>query len=268
MRKIYLFLEPLIIFLVKKIPVKLLLRIKQNTHLVKKMDYSRHDIFLNIDSTFENHARPISCASEPETVRWIETFFRRGEIFYDVGANVGAYSFIAAKFFEGNIKIYAFEPAFMTYAQLCRNILLNNCEDCITPLPIALSDKTMIDTFNYHNMATGSSIHALGEAIDDRGRPFEPIAKQRVLAFSIDDIIRQFTIPIPNHIKIDVDGIELLILKGAETTLGNPHVKSILLELQKGDAETRTAVEFLRSKGFEFHSKHQSRNYIFVKKEH
>ena len=267
MKKFYLFLEPLLIFLVKKIPVKLLLRIKQNTHLVKKMDYSRHDIFLNIDSTFEYNARPVSCASEPGTVRWIETFFSSGEVFYDIGANVGAYSFVAAKFFDGNIKVYAFEPAFMTYAQLCRNILLNNCEHCIIPLPIALADKTEINTFNYHNLATGSSIHALGEAIDDRGRPFVPIAKQQVLAFSMDNLIEQFKMPIPDHIKIDVDGIELMILKGAETTLANSNVKSILLELQKGDAETSAAVQFLRSRGCEFHSKHQDRNYIFVKKE-
>lgn len=266
MKKIYIRLASLLIYTIKKVPAKALVYIKQNIQIIKKMDYPRHDIFLYIDSTFEYNARSISCSREPETVQWIETFFRSGEVFYDIGANVGAYSFVAAKFFNGNVKVYAFEPHPMTYNQLCKNIILNNCTDTITPLPLALSDKTMIDTFNYHNLATGSSIHALGEAIDDRGRPFEPIAQQQVLAYSIDDLIGQFNMPIPNHIKIDVDGIELTILKGAETTLGNPLVKSILLELQKGDAETNAAAEFLGSKGFEFHSKHQNRNYIFLKK--
>jgi len=268
MKKIYLLFESLLLALIKKIPAKALAHIKQKTQIIKKMDYLRHDIFLHIDSTFEYNARLTSCGKEPETVWWIENFLKEGEVFYDIGANVGAYSLVAAKFLNNKVKIYAFEPAFMSYAQLCKNITLNNCEDNIIPIPIALSDKTAIDTFNYRSFTTGSSIHELGRPIDHAGRTFKPFARHQILACTLDDAIQYFNLAMPNHIKIDVDGIELKILKGVMKTLQNPGIKSILLEINKGNAGARATIEFFRNNGFRFHSEHPNDkpyNYIFTK---
>lgn len=219
----------------------------------RKLDYERCDIFLCL----YHSNRYLACEKEPETVEWIESFLQEGDIFYDIGANVGAYSLVACKFFNQRIKIYAFEPAFPTFPLLCKNILLNDCQESIIPLPIALSDKTTVDSFNYKNLTPGGSHHAFGEAIDYKGDVFEPVCKQYVLGYRIDDLVKQFKIPIPNHMKIDVDGIELSVLKGAEETLFNPLVRSIILELQEGREEANQIIEFLVSKGFEIHSKHQ-----------
>jgi transketolase len=136
-------------------------------------------------------------------------------------------------------------------------VFLNNCQASIVPLQIALSDHTCVDVLNYSNLTPGGALHALGEAIDYKGETFQPVLEQPVLTFALDDLIKHFSLPIPNHIKIDVDGIELKILRGAEEALSHPLVKSVLLEVEEGDRESERIVEFLQDKGLKFHSKHR-----------
>lgn len=246
-----------------------LIEIKTAIDVKGRMDYEPHDIYLHIDSLAEYEVRLHSCAKEPDTVEWIETFMKPGDTFYDVGANVGPYSLVAAKFFQGAVKVYAFEPAFCNFTQLCRNLVLNRCQEIVTPLSVALSDSTRIDAFNYNNFVSGSSQHALGEAIDDRGQPFEPVFKQPLLSYRIDDLITQFNVHVPNHIKIDVDGIELSVLRGANQALSNTALRSMVVEVEEGENEARIA-EFVFSKGFHLHARHRRRtpgmlNCIFVR---
>ena len=228
------------------------------------MDYDHRDIFLNVDSDFEYRVRLHSCKKEPETVEWIETFFREGDVLYDVGANVGAYSLVASKFFGGKVQVYAFEPSFLNFPQLCKNLMLNQCQESIVPLQVALSDKTTIETFNYYNLFPGGAVHALGEAIDHNGDAFTPMSKQPVLTYRTDDFIKQFDIPSPNHIKIDVDGTEFSVLKGMDETLENKSVRSMLLELSEGRGHGSEIFQLLSNKGFKVHGTYGS-NHILVR---
>lgn len=242
--------------LFKRLPDRVLLELKMNIQVTRKMDYARHDIWLNIDSKVENDVRLVSCQKEPETVAWIEDFFREGDVFYDVGANVGAYSLVAAKFLGGKVKVYAFEPSFLNFPQLCKNIITNCCQDSIVPFQIALSDKTAIDVFNYHNLTPGGAIHTLGRAIDYKGDEFQPLLKQPVLAMRLDEFTKYFRAPPPNHMKVDVDGIDFQVLQGAEEALAAPSLKTVIVEIKEGDAEAANIIGYLSNKGLKFHSKH------------
>ncbi len=253
-------------------PVKILspalkLDLNSEMNVIEKMDYERCDIWLNIDSKTEYKVRINSCKKEPDTVQWIENFLQPGDVFYDIGANVGVYSFVAAKFLKDQVQVYAFEPAFMNFSQLCKNIHLNKCQDNIIPLQIALSDKTTLDSFNYSSLIVGRAQNTLGEAIDEQGKTFKPVLKQYILSYQIDDLIANFGLLVPNHLKIDVDGIEFLVLKGAAQTLANPLVRSIIVELSEGERE-QEVTNYLLDKGFKLHSKHPRItpglfNYIF-----
>jgi len=234
---------------------RVLLDVKNNITLVERMDYQREEILLNVDSECEFTIRTNSCRKEPDTVNWIETFIKDGDVLFDIGANVGAYSLVAAKFFKGKVKVYAFEPAIFNFSQLCRNIQLNKTQGVITPLAVALSDETCIGEFNYHNQIPGGSLHTFGKAIDYEGNVFEPEYVQPMISFRIDDLIQQFKVPVPNHIKIDVDGIEFSVLKGADMTLSNPSLQSVVVELEEGESE-QAITAFLESKGFTLHSKY------------
>lgn len=252
---------------VKALPSGLKLGLNSSINVVKKMDYERHDIWLNINSQTENTARLNACKKEPDTVEWVENFLQEGDVFYDIGANVGVYSLVAAKCFADQVKIYAFEPAFMNFSQLCKNIALNQCQDNIIPLQIALSDKTMLDSFNYSSLTIGGAQNTLGDAIDEKGQAFNPVFKQYTLSYKIDDLITNFELPVPNHLKIDVDGIEFLVLKGAPKTLANESLRSMIVELAEGERATEVT-NFLADKGFKLHSKYPRMtpglfNYIF-----
>jgi hypothetical protein len=126
--------------MVKLFPDSSQVTLKSGINVVRKMDYRQRDIFLAMDSDFEYRVRLHSCEKEPETVDWIETFMKEGDVLYDVGANIGAYSLVASKFFYGKVKVYAFEPAFPNFAQLCKNLALNGCQGAVVPLQVALSD--------------------------------------------------------------------------------------------------------------------------------
>jgi FkbM family methyltransferase len=251
---------------IKALPDDALLNIQPNLHMVRRLDYKSKKILLSIQSPIEYYSRLNSCRNEPDTIKWIETFFKKGDVFFDIGANTGAYSLVASKLYNGEIVVYSFEPSFPNYPRLCENVFLNDVQESVIPLPVALSDNTTIDAFNYQNIIPGGSLHALGKPIDYLGENFVPVLRQPVLSYRIDDLLPQFNIPTPNHIKIDVDGIELAILEGAKETLSNPLLRSIMLELvleSKGGNDKKNRIfELLTKQGFKFHSNYQS-NYLF-----
>jgi FkbM family methyltransferase len=234
-----------------------------------RLDYQKHSIFLTADSRLSLH-RARACEKEPETVRWIEECVKPNDVFYDVGANVGAYSLIASKFLDGQVAVYAFEPGFSTYDQLCRNIVLNHCETGIRPFMVALNDATTVVEFEYHSLEAGDAEHAL---LND-GRVTSPMSKpvyrQRILAFSLDDLISKFGFPKPNHIKLDVDGSELAILEGAAAALRDDALKTILVEVRREDGQAEAVERTLCAAGFTLDSTHDRGdgiiwNYIFKK---
>ena len=87
----------------------------------------------------ERKWRARSCKKEPWTVAWIEESMSGGGVLYDVGANVGTFSLVAAKVCARRGTVVAFEPGFASYAHLCGNIVLNRCEAIIIPVPLALA---------------------------------------------------------------------------------------------------------------------------------
>ena len=71
-------------------------------------------------------------------MEWIEHAIAAGDVFYDIGANVGAYSLIAAKATGNRARIFAFEPPRSSFHDLSRNVLLNDCSESVVCLPLAL----------------------------------------------------------------------------------------------------------------------------------
>jgi FkbM family methyltransferase len=218
------------------------------------LDYGKRRIALHVSSEFEYTVRRLSCAKEPDTVRWIEDALRPGDVFYDIGANVGAYSLVAAARHDGRVSVVAFEPSALNFAQLARNIGLNGAGASVTPLAIALGDGTAIVTFNYRTTQPGGALHAMGDPVDEAGQTFVPALSHGVLSFRLDDVIRQFDLRPPTHIKMDVDGGELKILAGARDTLSSSTLRSILVEATAGPGVREGLCAAIEQHGFVLHS--------------
>lgn len=192
---------------------------------------------------------------EPETIEWIETF-KEGETLWDIGANIGCYSLYAAK---KGISVIAFEPSAVNYFLLQKNIEQNQLDKKIHAFCIAFSDVSEIGYLNMSTIQPGGAISNFGnltKTIECADEPYDVKFCQGMISFSIDEFIRYYHIPTPNHIKIDVDGIENKILRGAKRTLIDPNLKSLLIELDFNHPEYNDEIiKILDESGFTLTSK-------------
>ena len=80
--------------MLRRLPLDVLSIVKSDLRPVGRLDYAANRIQMCVNSPWQPY-RLNSCAKEPETVAWIERNVRPGDTFYDIGANVGAYSLVA-----------------------------------------------------------------------------------------------------------------------------------------------------------------------------
>ncbi|QGH72683.1 MAG: methyltransferase [Podoviridae sp. ctQNx1] len=161
---------------------------------------------------------------EPDTIIWLNDM-KPGEVLYDVGANIGQYSIYAAK---RGVKVYAFEPEAQNFAILQKNIFLNKLTNC-TAFPICLSDEIVINTLRLSGLIAGGSCHSFGADMDYHGNEKHFQHEQGSIAVPMDYFLAHTQAQPPDHIKIDVDGFEHLVLDGADDCIG--FVKTILCEM-------------------------------------
>jgi FkbM family methyltransferase len=163
---------------------------------------------------------------EPGTLKWIDSF-KNGSVLWDIGANIGLYSLYAAK--TRGCKVFAFEPSVFCLEFLSRNIWLNELQSQITIVPNPLSDKTQPNMLNLHSREWGESSNSFGTSLDQDGKEINASFDYSILGITIDEAISKLNLPAPQHIKIDVDGIEPLILAGGVQTL--KQVESVSVEV-------------------------------------
>lgn len=170
--------------------------------------------------------------SEPETLAWIGTM-ERGQILYDVGANVGLYSMYAA---QRGIACVAVEPNPFSFSALCRNLLLNGMDGGITPLCLALGSKATLARLGIASPEAG----AVGSTLagDNDKRP-----GLQMPCLTLDLVSQLDNLPFPQHIKIDVDGIERDIVEGGQKVWADARLRSVLIETMHCSTDDRQRID-------------------------
>ena len=186
-------------------------------------------------------------SKELETIDWLSTF-KPEEVYFDIGANVGMYAIAAAA--AMNVTVYAFEPEAFNYAILTRNIYDNQLCDKMRAFCIALGDETTLGDLYIASHEQGKSGHMFGEDLDFSLRPKKSGLIQGSVSFKLDELIQKNMLPVPTHIKIDVDGLEHKILDGAAETIANKNVKSVLVELNTNLELHRNIIPRMEKIGF------------------
>lgn len=188
-------------------------------------------------------------SKEPETIEWI-VGFRPVDVLVDVGANVGMYSIWAAA--TRQARVFAFEPEAHNYALLNRNIVTNCLTDRVTAYCAALLDESRFDLLHLSASEIGGSCHSFGEELDFRLQPARFRYTQGCFSVSLDELVERKVVSVPQHIKIDVDGLEHKVLEGAQATLRNPALKSLLVEINTNVSQHMSLVELMQENGFEY----------------
>ena len=203
-------------------------KVSERTRLVRRLDYPRATLRLLVTSSIEQRTRLHSSVKEPETVEWLERTFADRDVLYDIGANVGAYSLVAAAVGGPSSRVVAIEASPFTFASLCANVVLNDFTERITPLQLLLAERAGVRSFVLGSTIAGEASHP-GESA---GRPGLDLA-----AMPLDEAVRLFGLPNATHIKIDVDGGEDAVLDGAGDTLRSATLKHVLIEVERGHTD-------------------------------
>lgn len=181
---------------------------------------------------------------EREVLSDVMESFDQGDIFYDVGANVGIYTCFAASMINSG-EVVAFEPEPNNIEHLQLNLELNGLKADIQQT--ALADSNGSVELSLAGAEAGEGEHAL--STNSSPDTLEvPMAKG-------DSIIDRNDLPSPTVVKIDVEGAELAVLRGLQNTLAES-VRLIYVEVHPsklpefGDSASDVR-EFLGSAGYE-----------------
>ena len=186
---------------------------------------------------------------EPDTIRWLEAM-KPGSVLVDIGANVGMYSVFAAV--TRKVRVFSFEPEAQNYALLNANIEANALSDRVLAFPLALSDEMRLDKLYLSKFDAGGSCHSFADEVGFDLKPRRAAFTQGAFSVTLDMLVETGAVPVPDYIKLDVDGIEHKVLAGARKTLANTKVREVLVELNTHLAEHREAIELLRSCGLSY----------------
>ena len=190
---------------------------------------------------------------EPDTLAWIDHYGGEGA-FFDIGANVGLYSIYHAKTKKGNV--YAFEPSVFNLGLLAKNININDVQNNIKIVPNPLTTVNDFSNFNLQVTDEGGALSSFGVEYGQDGLPLNKVMSYQTCGFSLDFLVDKKLIKErPTMIKIDVDGIEHLILRGALNTISHQTCKTVLIEVHEEFKELSEEVKnILNSTGFSMKS--------------
>lgn len=199
-----------------------------NTPVVR-LDDPEHELAIYASGDWHGW-RSKAATKEPWTFDWLKTIGTG--VFYDVGACVGSYSLMAA---ARGATVIAFEPVPWNYAECVANVYLNSLENRIAVLPVAVGAEDGTAIIKH----PGGPTPGFGEG---GRRTWTPTWDLRIPMVRLGDP----SLPKPTHVKIDVEGQEIDVLRGMDFD----GVESLIVELKDQDNEADAFV-ILQAHGFE-----------------
>jgi FkbM family methyltransferase len=163
------------------------------------------------------------------------SLIRRGDVCFDVGANNGDVSLLLARLAGYSGSVVAFEPVWPMYAQMCRHLQRDiHLKAPIIPLPIGLADTDRDATIQVPdgNFGFGS----MSSAIEWKSALSSTMAETKIASYevrlqSMDSFLAASSLPKPVFMKIDVEGAELLVLRGANEMFSRGARPLMLIEV-------------------------------------
>lgn len=153
-------------------------------------------------------------------------FLRPEDLFVDVGANVGSYTVLAAG--AVGAKVIAFEPGAAARKWLNRNIVLNDVTARVEVRHEAVGERCGTASFTKD---LGTTNHLVLPSSQGR------TATETTETVSVTTLDQMLDGRVPAMLKADVEGFETQVVRGAETTLENPALQCVLLELGGAGAQ-------------------------------
>jgi FkbM family methyltransferase len=165
-------------------------------------------------------------SNEPPVQHAIEQNLKAGDIFYDIGTNVGFFTVIAARKVGRTGHVYSFEPLPDNVKAIQHNIDLNGFKNT-TILAKAVAERSGTGELLVAGYSGGSALSTANMP------PPDMTGTMAVDIVSIDALIEAGTIRPPSLVKVDVEGAELGVFKGMTETMKR-HQPKIIYEIDDG----------------------------------
>ena len=179
---------------------------------------------------------------EPELQAAVRHLVHAGDVVYDVGANIGYVSLLLARAAQPGGRVYAFEPLPANLSRMQANLALNPSFQ-VTAVPAAVVDRSGKTHFWVHSSTS------MGKAEGSAGRTDTTYRESiEIDALALDDFAYGQQHELPDVIKMDIEGGEVLAFKGMERLL-NQARPTLLVELH-GPESARAAWETLSPSGY------------------
>ncbi len=205
---------------------------------------------------------------EPEVRYYIDEYVKEGDIFFDIGANVGVFSVYAAKR-HPDVSIYCLEPEFSNLNALKDNIVFNKLCERVRIYSVAISNFVGLSQLHLQDLSTGSAAHTESKdaAISATDEGYQIVWAEGIVAVTLDYVCEKLGV-VPNAIKIDTDGNEDKILEGSTNTLTNKRLRSIVIEIPNDKIKRENCYDILKSAGFRLteYDMKKTRNEIWVRR--
>jgi FkbM family methyltransferase len=176
-------------------------------------------------------------STDRELVEVASSFILRDMVVWDVGANVGLFSFCAAAL---GARVYALEPDIFLVSLLRRSARKNGL--AVTPIPVAISDHCGLVDFNIAER--GRSANFVTKGRSDTGGVRR---KETAPCVTLDWLAE--TIPVPDFIKIDVENSENAVLTGGTNLLLNKH-PMIFCEVSEDPSSRERTTDLFHAAGY------------------
>jgi FkbM family methyltransferase len=168
---------------------------------------------------------------------------KTGDVFYDIGANAGFFSVLAAKLVGATGHVFAFEPLPENMKSIKEQLSINHLEHCELVGKAVSDDSGPVSlTLACNNSMARVPDMQAGQTGADEGTLM-------VDAITLNDFIKDN--PMPSLIKIDVEGAEARVLTGADRLLNSPNPPKLLIELH-GDDKARAVESCLTAYKYRF----------------
>lgn len=146
---------------------------------------------------------------EPETFTFFRENVKKGDTVLDIGGHIGLFAVVTGRLVGSEGKVYSFEPTPFTRGVLNEVVELNRLSEIVEVRPEAVSSKSGTTVF----FDTGDSISNANSLVrTERSKVEVPITLT-----SVDEFVKEKSIKV-NCLKIDVEGVELDVLRGARAT--------------------------------------------------
>lgn len=163
----------------------------------------------------------------------LEKFVRPGMTVYDIGANAGFYTLFFSRLVGSGGSVYAFEPLPENTVYILRHIAMNGLEN-VTLVNTAVSSENGVSPFT---IASNNYMGSLGGTD----------ATLNVPTMTLDELVEN-GYPVPDLVKMDVEGAEALVLQGAGRVLAE--AKTTWFVALHGADASRRSVEILTKAGY------------------